>query len=186
MPIGSFTVVPHVAKLLATARPGRVLDLGIGSGFYGAVVRQWADLGVQPWRTKLVGVEAWAGYRNPLWDLYNLVVVDTIENYFVRFQDPFDCVILGDVLEHFAPSDGAALLRESQSRVTPGGVLLVATPAVFFEQPAVYGNERERHRSVWPAARLEALDFSIVLSGEEPQVAINPTVLATWTNVGGT
>jgi hypothetical protein len=181
MPIGSFTVIPHVAELLATRRPARVLDLGIGSGFYGAVVRQWVDLGVRPWRTVLVGVEAWAEYRNPLWDLYNLIIVDTIQAYFSAFRDEFDCVVLGDVLEHFDPDQGTAVLREGQARVAPGGMMIVATPAVFFEQSAVYGNEFERHRSCWPADRLEALGFRTILSGAEPQVALVPTVLSSWT-----
>jgi len=178
MPIGSFTVIPHVAKQLATQRPGRVLDLGIGSGFYGAVVRQWVDLGVRPWNTFLVGVEAWADYRNPLWDLYDVVVIDTIQGYLARFEEQFDSVILGDVLEHFESSEGAALLGQAQARVAPGGTLMVATPAVFVEQSAVDRNELERHRSVWTAADLRSLGFQTVLSGDELQVAFTPTILA--------
>jgi len=180
MPIGSFTVVPHIAKQLAEQRPGRVLDLGIGSGFYGAVVRQWVDLGVRPWNTFLVGVEAWADYRGPLWDLYNVVVIDTIQSYLARFSEPFDSVIMGDVLEHLELSEGAALLRQAQAQVVPGGTLIVATPAVFVEQTAVNGNDLERHRSVWTPAALEALGFRMVLTGDEPQVAFTPTILAYW------
>jgi predicted TPR repeat methyltransferase len=182
MPIGSFTVIPHVAKHLTTAQPRRVLDLGIGSGFYGAVVRQWVDLGVRPWRTFLAGVEAWADYRNPLWDLYNLVVVDSIQNYLARFHERFDCVIMGDVLEHFETAEGAEVLDQVQARVAPGGTLIVATPAVFVDQAAEYGNELERHRSIWSAAELEALGFTTVLSGAEAQVALAPTVLSFWRN----
>lgn len=180
MPIGSFTVIPYVAKQLATRRPGRVLDLGIGSGFYGAVVRQWVDLGVRPWRTFLTGVEVWAEYRNPLWDLYDVIVVATIQDYLSRFRDLFDCVILGDVLEHFPSEDGLLLLEQLQARVAPSGLLVVATPAVFVEQVSVYGNEFERHRSIWSAAQLESLGFRTVLSGEEPQVAFDPMVLSFW------
>jgi hypothetical protein len=184
MPIGNFTVIPHIAMQLSAQRPGRVLDLGIGSGFYGAVVRQWVDLGVRPWNTFLLGVETWANYRNPLWDLYNVVVVDTIESYLAGFPELFDSVILGDVLEHFELSEGTALLRQAQARVTPGGTLIVATPAVFVEQFAVYGNEFERHRSVWTAAGLESLGFHTVLSGAEAQVAFTPTILAYWIGKG--
>jgi hypothetical protein len=180
MPIGSFAVVPHVAKHLAVQRPASILDLGIGSGFYGSVVRQWLDLGVRPWKTLLVGVEAWADYRNPLWDLYDVVIVETIQGYFERFRDRFDCVILGDVLEHFERDQGAALLGEAKTRVAPGGTLIVVTPAVFVDQGAVYGNAYERHRSVWSSGDLESLGFRTVLSGDEPQVAILPSVLAYW------
>jgi SAM-dependent methyltransferase len=184
MPIGSFTVIPHIARQLAAQRPGRVLDLGIGSGFYGAVVRQWVDLGVRPWNTFLLGVEAWAEYRNPLWDLYNVVVVDTIQGYLARFPELFDAVILGDVLEHFEAGEGVALLRQMQARVAPGGTLIVATPAVFVDQPAVNGNELECHRSLCTPAALESLGFQTVLSGDEPQVAFTPTILAYWKRDG--
>jgi hypothetical protein len=161
-----------------------VLDLGIGAGFYGAVVRQWLDLGVRPWNTFLVGVEAWADYRNPLWDLYNVVVVATIQSYLARFHEQFDSVILADVLEHFESSEGTALLRQVQERVAPGGTLIVATPAVLVEQAAVNGNELERHRSVWTATDLQSLGFNTILSGNEPQIAFTPTILAYWEREG--
>ena len=120
MPIGSFTAVPHFAMELCSRRPARVLDLGIGSGFLGAVVRQWVDLGARPWGTFLVGVEAWADYRNPLWDLYNLVVVDTIERYLDRHPETFGAVLLGDVLEHFGRDDGYELIGKLRTIVEPG------------------------------------------------------------------
>jgi SAM-dependent methyltransferase len=184
MPIGSFTAVPHVAMLLATRRPGRVLDLGIGSGFHGAIVRQWVDLGVRPWNTLLVGVEAWADYRNPLWDLYNLVFVETIQRHLDRHPETFDCILLGDVIEHFEWDQGVTLLGQLKRRVAPRGLLIVATPARFQEQEAVNGNEFERHRSVWTAGQFEALGFQTLLSGDEPQVAFVPTILACWESPG--
>lgn len=78
MPVGCCSLVPVITTHLGLSRPNSVLDLGIGMGFYGAVVRQWVDLGVQPWRTNLVGVEGLAAYQNPCWDLYDEVVVSPI------------------------------------------------------------------------------------------------------------
>ncbi|WP_435006695.1 class I SAM-dependent methyltransferase [Tundrisphaera lichenicola] len=180
MPIGSFTAVPYLAKILAVRRPARILDLGIGSGFLGAIVRQWVDLGVQPWRSLLIGVEVWAEYRNPLWDLYNLVIIETIQEYLSRHCEEFDCILLGDVLEHFEIREGVELLEQLKSRVAPDGVLLVATPAQFHEQAAVHGNEFERHRSVWTAQQLEELGFQTLLSGFEPQISFVPTLFSFW------
>ncbi len=64
MPIGCCSLVPEIATRLARSRPRSALDLGIGMGFYGAVVRQWLDPGVRPWQTKLVRIEDFAGNRN--------------------------------------------------------------------------------------------------------------------------
>lgn len=181
MPIGSLDAAPHVARHVLYQRPARVLDLGIGSGFYGAIVRQWADEGVRPWRTWLVGVEGWADYRNPLWDLYDMVFTMTIEEFLSHPNDPFDCVMLNDVLEHFDRPTGAALLqRLKQQVVASGGTLWVNTPAQFCPQEAAHGNELERHRSLWTAADLESLGFATVLSGQEPQLGPVPTVLSRW------
>lgn len=181
MPIGSYSIVSHVARELASARPGRVLDLGTGFGLYGAVVREWLDFGVRPFATYLVGVEGWERYGNPLWDLYNLMIVDSIENYLARGPERFDFVLLCDVLEHFARDEGRLVIDSARNLVTPGGRFLVATPAAFFEQDAVHGNEFERHRSCWTAADLEALGFDVLLRGDEAQLG-NPMLLGVWRN----
>ncbi len=179
MPIGSYSLVPYVADRLWKDRPRRVLDLGIGMGMYGAAVRQWVDLGVQPWTTYLVGVEACAEYRNPLWDLYNLVVVDTIQNYLAKNTEPFDFVIFSDVIEHFVKDEGTRLIRMIQPIISPGGHLLVGTPAIFEEQGAVHGNEFERHRSLWAASDLAELGFRVIVDGK-PDAFGCRMLLADW------
>ncbi len=56
MPIGCCSLAPAIATRLQLTGPRSVLDLCIGMGFYGAVVRQRVDIGVRPWRPRLVGV----------------------------------------------------------------------------------------------------------------------------------
>ncbi len=99
MPIGCISCVPYVASRLMQRRPESVLDLGIGMGFYGAVIRQWLDHGVRPWHTRLVGVEGWPGYRNPTWDLYDEVHLESIESYLDKSRERFEAVLLMDL--HF-------------------------------------------------------------------------------------
>lgn len=177
MPIGSHSIVSHVARLLQDAGPRRILDLGIGFGFYGAVVRQWLDFGVRPWRTYLAGVEAWGRYSNPLWDLYDLVTVQSIQDYLNSSPEQFDFIMMNDVLEHLAADEGRRILGQIDTLLSPGACLMVATPALYFEQGAVNGNEFERHRSFWSAADLRLAGFEILLDGSEPQLC-GPTVLA--------
>jgi SAM-dependent methyltransferase len=179
MPIGSYAVVPYLAHALAVHKPHTVLDLGIGFGGGGAIVREWLDLGVQPWKTFLAGVEVWPDYRGPLWDLYNVVLTDSIENYLARAVDVFDCVMLNDVLEHFEKPTGRALLAAIQRRVAPGGMILVSTPFEFFEQGAVYGNEYERHRSLWSSDELAGLGFDVEIVGR-PDFLCGRALFARW------
>ena len=181
MPIGCYSLVPFVAHHIAVHRPARVLDLGIGLGSYGAVVRQWGDLGQRPWRTYLVGVEAWAGYRNPLWELYNMVVGDSIQSFLSEHHGQFDLVLLTDVIEHFERSEGQAIVDKLRTEVVaPGGTLLVGTPAIFGEQGTVGGNHFERHRSLWQPADFTQLGFRLILDGNPDQFG-NQMLLAKWT-----
>lgn len=180
MPIGNYALVSHVIHDLVTVRPQRVLDLGIGFGFYGSAVRQWLDFGVQPWRTHLVGVEGWAGYSNPLWDLYDVLVVDSIQNYLQRHHDQFDWILMTDVLEHFEMREGRQVIETLKTRVAPGGHLVIGTPAFFFEQGAVYGNAYETHRSIWRATDLAELGFVPIMTGDQPDEFGHLMVLAVW------
>jgi hypothetical protein len=161
MPIGSYAAVGKLVQTLIQSQPRSVLDLGMGFGGGGVLVREWLDLGVQPWKTFLVGVECWADYRNPVWDLYNVVYLQTIEQFLCDTSDPFECILLMDVLEHFDGATGASILRSVQARVADGGTLLVTTPVKFFPQAAVYGNDRERHHSCWSEADLKRLSFQV-------------------------
>jgi hypothetical protein len=165
MPIGCCSLVPTIATQFVVFRPGSVLDVGIGMGFYGAVVRQWLDEGVRPWRTRLVGVEGFAAYRSPCWDLYDEVVLSSIERFLETNADLWDAILLLDVLEHFEHAQGEEILSKLRRRLSPGGRFFVGTPAVWMDQGAAYGNEFERHRSLWTADDLRASGFELLADG---------------------
>ena len=165
MPIGCLSCVPHVAARLMAQRPRSVLDLGVGMGFYGAVVRQWLDNGVRPWTTRLVGVEGWEGYRNPTWELYDEVHVQPMEAFLASQRELFDAILLMDVIEHFPRDTGAEIVEQAKRILSPGGQLFIATPAVWMEQGAAYGNEFERHRALWTAEMLLQLGMSFISDG---------------------
>jgi predicted TPR repeat methyltransferase len=165
MPIGCCSLVPVIATQFALVRPRSVLDLGIGMGLYGTVIRQWVDLGVRPWRTRLVGVEGFADYRNPCWDLYDEVQVASIEEFLTSGTETWDAILLLDVLEHFEHSHGEQILVAARRQLSPEGRLFVGTPAVWTEQGAMNGNDFERHRSLWTAADLRTAGFRLLMDG---------------------
>ncbi len=179
MPIGSYAAVPWLAETLIRARPHSVLDLGLGFGGGGSTVREWLDLGVRPWKTYLVGVEVWADYRNPVWDVYDAIYVQTIEQFLQTNSERFEMVLLCDVLEHFDKPAGHKLLDAVKSHVSPRGCFLVVTPAAFFPQSAVYGNEWERHRSEWTPTDLDALGFSVQRLGTK-ELVCGECLVAKW------
>ena len=149
MPIGSFSTFRDVIRLVLLNHPGTVLDLGIGHGINGAGIRNWLDCGIKPYSTRIEGVEGWPAYRSPLWDCYDQVHETTIQEFLTRDDRHWDMILMTDVLEHFDKEEGELILEGCKQRLNTGGNLIVVTPAVWIEQGAAYGNELERHRSLW-------------------------------------
>lgn len=181
MPIGSFEAVPTIVSRLLERRPQRVLDAGLGFGFWGSAVRTWLDLGVRPWKTYLVGVEGWSGYRNPAWDLYDLIFEQPLETFLGEHAATYDFVIAGDILEHFTREAGCGLLAGLRRRVAPGGTLVISTPGIFFEQGAVYGNAYEVHRSFWSPDELRSEGYDVTFTDCRTARGM-PTTVAEWRN----
>jgi hypothetical protein len=179
MPIGSYAAVPLLAQTLIQRQPKSVLDLGLGFGGCGVIVREWLDLGVRPWKTQLIGVEAFADYRNPVWDLYDVIYTQTIEEFLAACRETYDCILLGDVLEHFEKPAGQKLLEQIKPLVSKGGALLLTTPAAFFTQGPVYGNPLEQHRSLWTEKDLKQLGFHVHLTGQ-PHYYCGQCLFAEW------
>lgn len=168
MPIGCTSLIPYVAQDLFHRRPSSVLDLGMGYGLYGAVVRNYCgDLEPRTTRhTRLVGVEGFPGYDNLLWKLYDIIYDGvTVERYLREASELFDVVLLMDVLEHFDKPEGVDVLERCKQRLNPGGLLWVGTPGIWQEQGAVFGNSLETHRCLWSADELRAAGLEIVLNG---------------------
>jgi hypothetical protein len=62
--------VLHFAQ---ACQPRSVLDVGIGTGSYGLLLRQSLDIGhgrilPEEWRVQIDGVEIFEGHHNPVWD----------------------------------------------------------------------------------------------------------------------
>ena len=166
MPIGSFSVVPHIVKGLLSTAPTSVLDLGIGFGMNGCVVRNWLDHGMAPYNTILVGVEVFPEYQSPAWDMYDTVAITDIESYLnqcITNGRKFDMVIMTDVIEHFTKEDGTRVLKLCKEVCNKA--VMVSTPAIFIEQGAYAGNEHEKHLSHWTIEDFAALGFGIVKDG---------------------
>jgi 2-polyprenyl-3-methyl-5-hydroxy-6-metoxy-1,4-benzoquinol methylase len=167
MPISSYTVLPEVAYQLSK-RFGQiktVLDVGIGFGIYGALVRNYLDSGVLPFKTRLDGVEAWAKYRNPMWANYHHVYEQPLQD--VKFERKYDFIIMCDVIEHFDKEEGKEQIKRLISQLNPKGQLIVSTPAIFCEQGAAHGNKFETHKSLWTKEDFSELGFDLIKNGKK-------------------
>jgi hypothetical protein len=152
MPTSYFQAVPAVVNEVLKARPSSVLELGVGFGKYGVVLREVLD--IQPrrynredWQAKIDGVEGFAAYRNPVHDhVYSRVYYGLIEDVLPGLG-MYDAVLMVDVIEHFDKRAGRKVLEEAIRHASKA--VIVSTPV----EPAVLkpylGNELDTHKSKW-------------------------------------
>lgn len=153
MPISASSVLPYIIREALQIQPKKVLDVGIGNGIYGALIYNYATVMLNE-IPELHGIEPWEGYRNPMWDLYHIYSCSLQE---FDTDHRYDLILVMDVIEHMELAEGAEQIEKLQGMLSPGGVLVVSTPAVFIEQGAYGGNEYETHRSLWTHMHFQVL-----------------------------
>lgn len=166
MPTSDYTQIPDVIRALIESRAETVLEVGVGFGKWGALCREYIEInrGRMPaeWRSRIDGIEAFEGYRNPLWSAYDnihigdaMTVIDGLGTY--------DVVLCCDVIEHFEKEDGRRLLEKMLHH---GRLVIITSPADESPQDAVYGNPHEEHKSWWTEADFASYPHRFARLGE--------------------
>lgn len=145
------TVVTYVAdRARELERPIRVLDVGVGRGKYGLLLREYLGESLD----RIDGVEAEGRYLEQapwLRSIYDTVLVDDVTNFVGPEFDIYDLVLMLDVLEHLERADAIRLLG------VIGPPVLISTPVDFFQNPEHVDYPTEEHRSHWTAERLASI-----------------------------
>jgi len=140
-------------------KPASVLDVGVGNGKMGFLVRDYLEIMTgqtyrrEAWRVRLDGIEAFENYiqehQKALYD--RIVIGDAFE--LIDALEPYDLVILGDVLEHFEKEKAWAFLDKCASRAKH--IVLNIPLGEGWAQDDAYGNVFETHRSLWRCEEIE-------------------------------
>jgi hypothetical protein len=141
--------MPAVIAFAQALRPRRVVDIGVGVGTYGFLLRQVLDIGherltPESWQSVIDGVEIFEAYRNPVWDYAYDTVWRADARDFIRTMDRYDLCLFNDVLEHFELEEARELAAIALDKCR---ALIVTTPNVDMPQGEWGGNEAEMHRS---------------------------------------
>uniref|UniRef100_A0A7V4TH12 Glycosyltransferase n=1 Tax=Candidatus Caldatribacterium saccharofermentans TaxID=1454753 RepID=A0A7V4TH12_9BACT len=163
MPLSFVQAIPVIIEQVAHLKPSSILDVGIGFGKYGVLLREALELPYERyarsrWKVKIDGVEAFEGYRNPIHEFaYNRVFYGRIEEILSSLGQ-YDVILLIDVLEHFEKEEGKKLLQDLLLHARKS--LLVSTPRFPAPQGAYLGNAFEAHKSRWHILDFVDFDFS--------------------------
>jgi hypothetical protein len=150
-----------------------VLDIGVGSGKYGVLCREYLDQwvgGSLERRCRIDGVEAHEPYLGPLHRaVYDELIIGDAREVVPKLDGHWDLAMMIDVFEHLTPDDGRALVEALAQKATS---VLVSVPYRDIEQGATHENEFERHRAHYDAAKLHAIGFTQVWRIYESWLAI--------------
>jgi len=197
MPTSNFRSIPYVIHLARELRPASVLDIGLGFGKYGFLLREYLDVQAgqdgepryrkEEWKVRIDGVETFADYITPLQRMiYDEIHVADVRNA-IHELGAYDLVLMCDVIEHIPKAEALNLLQAILHRCNLGVVL--TTPAVHYEQGALYGNPAEQHVSEWRSSDFSRFEhvqsmiaddvLTVVLSNQPLKVSLDPQ--KSWT-----
>jgi hypothetical protein len=157
MPTSRPNAIPTVVHVVRQLDPESILDVGVGFGKWGLLFREYSDIRLSEdepsryhragWKVRIEGIEGFPDYLTPVHDY----VYDRIHRGLAQDLVPglgeYDVVHVGDMIEHLSKEDGIALLTALLAKARKA--LIVSTPKYDTHQSEHYGNELERHRSVW-------------------------------------
>lgn len=159
MPTSPYVHLQTFVDYLLETRPKSLLDVGLGNGKLGFVARDLLDVMLgeryrrQEWKTRIDGIEVFPdylqGHQQLIYD--NIFIGDAWT--VLPGLDTYDMIVLGDVLEHFTKERAWAFLDICMNRVQQHLILNLPLGDAW-DQPEIYSNPHEKHRSVWTWAEL--------------------------------
>jgi SAM-dependent methyltransferase len=192
MPTSNIGQIPHIVSLVQRIRPRSVLDLGLGFGKYGFLLREYLDVSaamglfLQPGemargavgepKVIINGVEGCPLYVRELQrNIYdNIIEANALDACRALPSASYDCCLLIDVLEHLTAQDGLDLLNQMR-RIARTAI--VSTPKRFYAQGDLCGNPLERHVSVWTRGQLAAAGFDVYWPAKANHIAVHAASL---------
>jgi hypothetical protein len=162
MPSSKYEIISRIMNLVTGLSPKTILDIGIGVGKYGMLFREyldiWNDSGdFNKREVKIVGVEAYVGYKNPVWAMYDRVYVGNVMDIADIRNQEFDLVFMCDVIEHLEYDEAIELIETLKYQH-----MIIVTPQDVKEQGSAYGNQYETHKSVWKKEDIPNWKYEVI------------------------
>ena len=176
MPTSWYQAISDILEQVQKEKPESILDVGVGFGKYGLMVRDVLELPYErydkdQWIINIEGVEAFEKYKNPIHDyIYNKIYYGEATEV-IKKLPKYDCILLIDVLEHFEKEEGKKFIKELMAHTNKS--LIISTPRYPAKQEEYLGNKYEEHKSKWSIIDFIDYDFSY----KEIQIGYNAAEL---------
>lgn len=147
----------EITHLVTLLKPKRVLEIGIGFGKYGMLLREYLEIWGEgddyaKWTRTIDGIEIFEPYILPHHrSIYDQIFIGNAIDILPEI-DNYDLILLIDVLEHFEMEDAKRLLALCK---TKSEHIIISSPKDIGTQGAGYNNEFEAHRSQWTSISLK-------------------------------
>src|SRR5215216_1462982 len=145
--------IPFCVDVLLDVCPMRVLDLGVGFGRWGMLVREFCEewkgrTHRENWRVQLEGIEIFPKNVEEYHHFfYNWIHVGDAAQIIQQMQERWHLIICGDVLQLCSRENAEQLLSRA---LDLADYVLVNSPiGNGWQRTSMYGNEFEEHRSFW-------------------------------------
>jgi len=159
MPTSTYVHIPTLVKFIQAILPDSVLDIGLGNGKIGFIVRDLLDVMIgeryrrEEWKIRLDGIEIFEDYiQEHQRIIYNNIYIGDAF-YVIDRLGKYDLIIIGDVLEHFEKERAWLFLDKCADH---SNYLIINIPlGKGWTQPPIYGNPHEAHSSFWTYEEFE-------------------------------
>jgi len=166
MPTSWYQAVTCILDKVMEERPGSILDIGVGFGKYGVLLRETLDIpyyryAKESWQARIDGVEAFEYYKNPIHEyIYDQIYYQPIEEC-IDSLGKYDVILMIDILEHFEKETGKELLQKIVSHANKA--VIISTPIKPAKQDEYLGNTYEAHKSKWQVKDFQNFDLQYSL-----------------------
>ena len=161
-----YEAVPVLVEKMREIKPKTVLDIGVGFGKVGLLIREyleaWEDrVTPEEWDIEIIGVEGFKAYHKGSVQniVYNgIMYIDVMDLYWA--SGIFNLITCIDMLEHLEKEDALPLIQKMKEH---GQHVLLSIPTGpgWLRHP--YGkNPLEAHVSEWECQELITLGFEVL------------------------
>lgn len=155
MATSSVQLIPYVLRNLSQVPVKSVLDIGMGFGNYGCLIRDYYDLAKaespeqlerHSWRMRIDGIEPYAEFisdrqRSVYDDIYVGTALDVLPDL-----GSYDVILLVAVLVHMPKEEGTRLVNMMYAHCNQ--LVLITTPTRPWPQDDIFENPYEVHHDV--------------------------------------